>query len=149
MAKNKADKPSKNKASTQNTAKPINVGSRQQLVATHAQALAAHAHALTAHALALSAHAQALSAVAAPSQKVVDCVYGCLNSIAPGADITDNSILSQIPIPDLGALGVCINGCVPLHDPYCWGGGVNINGSWRVSVLIDQTEHLRVKGEAS
>jgi hypothetical protein len=148
MPKKKSDKPSK-KPSTQDTAKPISVGSQQQLVAAHAQALAAHAHALTAHALALSAHAQALSAAAPPSQEVVDCVYSCLRSIAPGADITNNSILSQIPIPNLGALGECINGCVPLHDPYCWGGGVDINGSWRVSVLIDQTEHLRVKGEAS
>jgi hypothetical protein len=148
MAKKKLAKSSKKKASTQDTAKPISAGSRQQLVAAHAQALAAHAQALTAHALALSAHAEALTAAAAPSQNVVDCVFGCLRSIAPGANITNNSILSQIPIPDLGALGECINGSIPLHDPYCWGGGVDIKGSWRVSVLIDQTEHLRVRGEA-
>ena len=142
MAKKKPDKPSKNKASTQDTAKQISVGSRQQLVTAHAQALAAHAHALTAHALALSAHAQALSAAAAPSQKVVDCVYGCLRSIAPAANITNNSILSRIPIPDLPALGVCINHCIPLTDPSCWGGGVDIDRGWRVSDLITQTEGL-------
>ena len=143
MAKKKPDKPSKNKASTQDTAKPVSVGSQQQLVAAHAQALSAHAHALTAHALALSAHAQALSDAAAPPQKVLDCVYSCLRSIAPGANITNNSILSKIPIPNLSALGVCINHCVPLTDPSCWGGGVDIDGGWRVSDLIAQTEGLR------
>jgi hypothetical protein len=143
MAKKKPDKPSKNKAATPHTTKPTNVGGRQQLVAAHVQALASHAHALTAHALALSAHAQALGAAAAPSQKVVDCVFGCLQSIAPGATITNNSILSKIPIPDLPALGVCINHCVPLTDPSCWGGGVDIDGNWRVSDLIAQTECLR------
>jgi hypothetical protein len=142
-----------NKNSIPNRATSTAGSTRRPLLVEHSQALAAHAHALTAHALALSAHAHALSAAAvgevqaAPvSQQTVSCVFGCLNSIAPGANITNNSILSKIPIPDLGALGVCINKCVPLHDPSCWGGGVNIDGSWRVSDLIHETETLRNMG---
>jgi hypothetical protein len=141
MAKKKPDKTSKNKP---DTAKPTSVGNRQQLVAAHAQALAAHAHALTAHALALSAHAETLGAAADPSQRIRDCVYSCLQNIQPKADITDTSILSRIPIPNLGALGECINHCVPLTDPSCWGGGVDIDGNWRVSDLITQTKVLLV-----
>jgi hypothetical protein len=80
---------------------------------------------------------------AAASPKTVSCVFGCLTGIAPGANITENSILSRIPVPDLVALGQCINGCVPLNDPNCWGGGVVIDGGWRVSDLIDETETLR------
>jgi hypothetical protein len=148
MAKNN---PKKAKADKTPTTEAASTG--QQPASIHYQALAAHANALTAHALALSEHARALSAAAmdnlraAPSsQQIVNCVLNCLRGIAPGANITNNSILSRIPIPDLVALGRCINGCVPLHDPSCWGGGVNIDGSWRVSDLIHETETLQNMG---
>lgn len=151
MATKNPTKPA-NKNSTPNKEAPTAVGTQKSLLINHSQALAAHAHALTAHALALSAHAQALSAAAAddvqaaPLSQSASCVFICLRRIAPGADITNNSILSRIPIPDLVALGRCINSCVPLNDPNCWGGGVNIDGNWRVSDLIDETETLRKNG---
>ncbi len=142
MANKKTKKASPKKGPTGHRTTPAGVKARKPALAPIAQTLLAHAHALTAHALALSAHAHALSA-AAPSQQIVNCVFDCLRQIAPGASITNNSILSRIPIPDLVALGQCINDCVPLSDPSCWGGGVVIDGSWRVSDLIHETETLR------
>ena len=139
MAKKKSDKPSK-KPSTQDTAKPISVGSEQQLFTAHAQALAAHAHALTAHALAMSAHAQALSAAAAPealmSQAMTDpIVEECIRANSSGGSFDDTYRLDNIVGLRIDDLRVCLNdkldlnGCSKRFGP--------ISGSDTVGVLKD------------